>query len=83
MSQSPADPATPQIQLAGLSSKIQRMGEWLGVTGYCLKDCVLNAAAQYVPSLELPQKIAGHTKVVNTKRYTRESAIGASLYSTS
>ena len=58
---------------------VQRMSEWLGVTGYCLKDCILNAAAKYAPSLELPQRIAGHSRVENTRRYTRESAIGASL----
>jgi hypothetical protein len=47
------------------------MKEWMGINGYCLKDCILNAAASAQPDLNISQFVAGHVSQANTRRYTR------------
>lgn len=59
------------------------MNEWIGIYAYSLKDTMLNAAAAVSSDLRLSQHIAGHRSLSNTRRYTRETAIGDTLQVTS
>ncbi len=55
------------------------MMSWLGVTGYTLKDTILNAIASIASDLHLSQKIAGHASITNTQIYTRLTTISDAL----
>lgn len=55
------------------------MKEWLGIVGYSLKDCILNAVATSATDLNAPQRTAGHKSQSNTKRYTKAIAISDNL----
>jgi hypothetical protein len=59
------------------------MTAWLGVTGYTLKDTILNAIASISSNLQLSQRVAGHSSQRTTEIYTRLTAISDALQVTS